>query len=109
MNESKLFIGSFNVKDFVHPDNRNDSTKWDKLYIEKWANGYAVKKMDGKQYRFRSCKFDETHQNIHISFLDSAHFKNIDASYIIKADSSISAIGLWGTDSIQFTIKRYFY
>jgi uncharacterized membrane protein YphA (DoxX/SURF4 family) len=109
MNKSKIFVGSFNVKDFIHPDNRNDSTKWDKIYIEKWANGGAIKKMNGKQFRFRSCKFDETHQNIHISFYDSAHFKNIEANYTIGADSSILANGFWGSDSIRFTIKRYFH
>ena len=84
MNKSQIFVGSFNVKDFIHPDNRNDSTKWDKIYIEKWANGGAVKKMNGKKFRFKSCKFDETHQNIHINFLDSTHFKNIDAIILLK-------------------------
>jgi len=109
MNESKLFIGSFDVKEFIYPDNKNDSTQWDKLYIEKWANGGTIKKMNGKQIRFRSCTFDETHQNIHIGFRDSTSFKSINASYTIKADSSISVNGLWGNDSIQFTIKRYFH
>ena len=108
-NKSKIFVGSFNVKDFIHPDNRSDSTKWDKLYIEKWANWGSIKKMNGKRIRFKSCEFDESRHNLHISFHDPAHFKNIDASYTIGADSSILASGFWGSDSIRFTIKRYFH
>ena len=108
-NKSKIFVGSFQVKDFNHRDNGNDSTKWDKLYIEKWANSGTIKKMNGKRIRFNNCEFDETHRNIHIGFRDSTRFKNIDAVYTIEADSSISANGLWGNDSIRFTIKRYFH
>ena len=108
-NKSNVFVGSFQVKDFIHPDNLNDSTKWDKLYIEKWANGGSIKKMNGKRIGFKSCNFDESSRNIHISFRNSTRFKNINAVYTIEADSSISANGLWGNDSIRFTIKRYFH
>jgi uncharacterized membrane protein YphA (DoxX/SURF4 family) len=108
-NKSKVFVGSFQVKDFTHPDNRNDSTKWDKLYLEKWANAGSIKKMNGKRISFKSCDFDETNHHIQISFRNSTRYKNIQASYIIEADSSISANGLWGSDSIRFSIKRYFY
>ena len=108
-NKSKVFVGSFNVKDFIHPDNRNDSTNWDKIYIEKWANGGSIKRMNGKRINFKSCDFDETNHNIHISFRNSTRFKNIDAMYTVDADSSILAKGLWGSDSVRFTIKRYFH
>jgi hypothetical protein len=108
-NKSKVFVGSFQVKDFIHPDNLNDSTKWDKLYIEKWFRGGSIKKMNGKRISFKSCEVDESHHNIHISFRNSTRFKNIDAIYTIEADSSISANGLWGSDSIRFAIKRYFH
>ena len=108
-NKSKVFIGSFNVKGFNYSANKNDSTKWNKLYIEKWANGGSIRIMNGKLIRFRSCQFDENRHNIQISFRDSTQYKNIDASYTIESDSSILAKGIWGSDSIQFTIKRYFH
>jgi uncharacterized membrane protein YphA (DoxX/SURF4 family) len=109
MNKSKLFIGSFNFKEFIHPDNINDSTNWDKLYLEKWVNGGSIKKKNGKRIGFKSCIVDESRHNIHISFRNPARFKNIDANYIIEADSSIAVNGSWGSDSIRFTIKRYFH
>ena len=109
MNKSKIFIGSFTVKDFIYPATQNDSTKWGNLYIEKWANGGSIKKMNGERMSFKTCRFDESHHRIHFSFRNEEKFKDIDAHYTINADSSINANGFWGTDPIQFTLKRYFY
>lgn len=107
---SKEFTGSYNVSHFIYGNNANcpDSIRWDKIFVERWALWGSGRTAKGKWLRFSSIYFNETKHTVQIVFRDTAHNKNINAIYAIEADSSISARGLWGTDSIKFIMKRYF-
>jgi len=107
---SSRFTGSFNVNSFSLRNNTNcpDSVRWDKIYVERWNNWGSGKTSDGKRFSFKTIRFNDGNPDLRIDFRDEAHYKPITAVYEIEKDSSMTIRGLWGQDSIQLNMKRYF-
>jgi uncharacterized membrane protein YphA (DoxX/SURF4 family) len=107
---SSRFTGSYKVSNFIYRNNTNcpDSIRWDKIYVERWSRWGSGKTSNGKRLSFKTIRFNDANSDVQIDFRDSVRYKHITAVYEIEKDSSMTIRGLWGQDSIQLNMKRYF-